>query len=295
MAAHLLVIGTLSLDVLHLPPAESAEPARTDVRTVRTVGGAGLYTALAACAAGAEVTLLAPRASAPTGHEALWRAVQERVRWIGPEVATDALPRLEIAHHGQDRATLLDAQWGGEARLVPAQLPTNLGQFDGIHIAALSSAQKQRQFAEVCRMGGNGRRETFGTRLSVGTYARLVQGETETVRALCQLADCFFLNENEANGLLNFHGDPSRLHTQDLRLLFVTLGERGAWVVRGEARTHVAAPAVRPIDPTGAGDTFCGATLAGLLAGQTPAIAAARAAELAAQMVLQPGPAALLN
>ncbi len=300
---HILVVGTLSLDVLHLPPASDAAPASTApmARTVHTVGGAGLYTALAARAAGAEATLLAPRAPAPPGREALWRAVHERVRWIGPDVTTDALPRLEIAHHGHDRATLLDAQWGGEAELVPSHLPPDLQQFDAIHIAALSSAQKQRAFVDACRAqrsplpSGGPRQQQDGPQLSAGTYARLVQGERESVRALFEAVDYAFLNENEANGLLDFHGDLSRLRTSSAQLLFVTQGKGGAWVVRGKQRTHVAAQAVRAVDPTGAGDTFCGATLAGLAAGQPPTVAAEQAASLAARAVLHAGPAALLR
>ncbi len=297
---HLLVVGTLSLDVLHLPPAmytADAEPTRT----VQTVGGAGLYTALAARAAGVEATLLAPRAPAPPGREALWRAVHERVRWIGPDVAIDALPRLEIAHHGRDRATLLDARWGGEAELAPTHLPPNLQQFDAIHVAALSSAQKQRAFVDACRAqrvastSGKLAEQPGGPRLSAGTYARLVQHERESVRALFEAVDYAFLNENEANGLLDFRGNLSRLHTNSARLLFVTQGERGAWIVRGEQRTHVAARGVRAVDPTGAGDTFCGATLAGLVAGLAATVAAEQAAALAAQTVLHAGPAVLLG
>jgi hypothetical protein len=49
------------------------------------------------------------------------------------------------------------------------------------------------------------------------------------------------------------------------------------------------------LDPTGAGDTFCGATLAYLLQKKHPVMAAHRAAPLAAEMITQVGPAALLS
>jgi ribokinase len=58
--------------------------------------------------------------------------------------------------------------------------------------------------------------------------------------------------------------------------LVVTLGERGALVVRpGEPTTRVEAPRVTAIDTTGAGDAFVGAFAVGLALGM-PAVEAAR-------------------
>lgn len=59
--------------------------------------------------------------------------------------------------------------------------------------------------------------------------------------------------------------------------LVVTLGARGAVLVAGGRRTVVPAPSVDVVDTTGAGDTFVGYLLAGLVAGAVPAAALARA------------------
>lgn len=59
--------------------------------------------------------------------------------------------------------------------------------------------------------------------------------------------------------------------------LVVTLGARGAVLVAGGRRTVVPAPSVDVVDTTGAGDTFVGYLLAGLVAGAEPAAALARA------------------
>ena len=109
MTPEIGVIGTASLDVLHLGE-----------KTVSTVGGAGLYTALAAAKAGAAVVFCAPR---PAPMPAALRPVAARVSWNGPVIAPDALPRLEIAHHGEGRATLLAASWGAEPQLTPVAPP----------------------------------------------------------------------------------------------------------------------------------------------------------------------------
>lgn len=47
----------------------------------------------------------------------------------------------------------------------------------------------------------------------------------------------------------------------------VTLGSDGALLVDGDAHTHVPAPEVEVADPTGAGDTFCGALADALVRG----------------------------
>ncbi len=271
------VIGTASSDTLHVAG-----------NTIHTIGGAGLYTALAAYRAGASTRLIAPR---PEPLSALFRPVAERVEWTGPVIAPEAMPRLEIAHHGQGRATLLDASWGAEAELTPSVLSVEneILPVAAIHIAALSSAQRQLEFVETILAV---RGEHAQPRISVGTYARVVQNETATVRQLFEQADYFFMNENEAQGVFG-QGDQAFL-TRSNALLCVTLGDRGALVVEGDHVTHVPAHPANEQEPTGAGDTFCGATLAGLAVGMTPVAAAERAVVLAAQTVSRPGPESLL-
>ena len=110
---HVVVVGTASLDVLHL-----------GTRTAHTIGGAGLYTALAAHHAGATTALYAPR---PDPMPASLQPVADRVIWTGPAIAPDAFPRLEIAQHGGGRAGWSDVVMtsredlsGGEKHALPA-------------------------------------------------------------------------------------------------------------------------------------------------------------------------------
>jgi ribokinase len=268
------VIGTASLDVLHLGD-----------NTVSTVGGAGLYTALAAAKAGATVGFCAPR---PAPMPAALQPVEARVAWHGPVIAPEAMPRLEIAHHGDGRATLLAASWGAESQLTPALLPEALQHAAFVHIAALSTARRQLDFVQAITARRGTRQRP---RISVGTYARLVYGETAHVRTLLDHADLFFMNENEAIGLF---GSIEQACTRANALLFVTLGAQGALVIAGQERTHIPGQRVTELDPTGAGDTFCGVTLAGLAHGESPLTAARRAVVLAAKTVSAIGPAALL-
>jgi len=266
---NLLIIGLTSLDNLHLGGYRES-----------TIGGAGLYTALAAWRAGAAVTLCAPK---PQPMPEPLQAVAARLNWVGPNIPPNEITRLEIAQHGGGRATLLNAHWGAEAKLTPEHLPEDLAPFAFVHIAALSTAQRQLDFLRGARARG-------ASRISVGTYARVVYGETATVRQLLQEADVFFMNENEACGLF---GEVAEAHTE--KLLYVTLGERGAWVIEAQRRTHLPAYAATEVDATGAGDTFCGATLARLAAGASPVEAARTGNILAAQTISALGPTALLR
>jgi ribokinase len=247
---------------------------------VTAAGGAALYTAAAAWRAGASVTLLAPR---PEPVPDLLQPAVARFPWIGPIIEPAELPRLEIAHYGGGKAALLAAHWGAEALLTPADLPADLSGFRFVHLAALRSAQRQLDFLHGCRQRG-------ATCISAGTYGHVVASETATVGALFEATDLFFMNENEANGLF---GAVDRARTAADKLLFVTLGERGALVIQGDQAHHVPAEPAAEVDPTGAGDTFCGATLAGLARGDSPLTAAQHAVALAAAMIGQVGPEAL--
>lgn len=61
----------------------------------------------------------------------------------------------------------------------------------------------------------------------------------------------------------------------DVPSVVVTLGADGAVVVDGDRATHVAAPSIDAVDPTAAGDAFCGA-LADALVGGAELVDAAR-------------------
>jgi ribokinase len=271
------VIGTASLDILHFAG-----------QTAHTAGGAGLYTALAAHRAGAKVVLLAPK---PVPMPEPLQPAADRLTWLGPEIDPADLPRLEIAHHGGGRATLVDAAWGAEPQLTPTSIPPQVETAAIIHIAALSTAQRQLDFLAALKQLplAAGQKPPL---ISAGTYARLVYGDTERTRQLMTQADLFFVNENEATGLF---GSIDRARCRSGARLFVTLGKAGIQVIEATQRTHIPAHPAREVDPTGAGDTFCGAALAGLGQGQTPTAAATAGAALAAKTIGAAGPAALLK
>ena len=83
MVKRLLVIGGASFDILHLPD-----------QTVSSVGGAGMYIAMAARRCGVEVSMFGPRPNpCPESLQLVAGYVSE---WLGPVVSPEELPKIEI-------------------------------------------------------------------------------------------------------------------------------------------------------------------------------------------------------
>lgn len=264
------IIGGASLDQLYVQGQWRA-----------SIGGAGLYTALAAHRAGASVTMFAPR---PEPMPAELAPVAQHINWLGPICSPAELPSFDIAHYGAGRSELVQARWGAEARLTPQNLPNTGWPPDGI-VYCGPLADPGRQLAFIQHFHNRGRRT------AVGTYGRAVRDFFDTVHQTFLQADIFFCNENEARLLF---GSVEQATTHSGHLLFITLGENGALVIQGDHRTYLPGLRVDEFDPTGAGDTFAGTTLALLTRGAHPVEAARQAVAAAAEMVTALGPAKLL-
>lgn len=264
----ILVVGGASLDVIHVAGGPQ-----------RSAGGAGLYTALAARRAGARVTMFAPR---PDPMPSQLAPALDRIDWVGPSVAPQALPRFEIVSHGGGATETIGFFFGAEAGLRPEDVPS-APDAAWVHCVPLSSPERQLGFVR--------RLKALGRRVSCGTYGRLAEDHREPTRQAMLAADAFFCNEQEAATLF---GGVDRARVAAGRLLFVTRGPAGARVVQGAHATDLPGAPAAGLDSTGAGDTFCGTTLARLALGEHPLEAARRGIAHAAEMVGALGPLALL-
>jgi ribokinase len=114
------------------------------------------------------------------------------------------------------------------------------------------------------------------------------------VQAILPHVTLLILNAVEAAQL----GDVTGMAPKDLPVanVLVTKGPGGAdWIeTAGGASLSVPAPAVTPVDTTGAGDCFAGYAVAGLAQGLDPRAALQRAAQAAALQVQRPGAAAAI-
>ena len=263
------MIGGASLDVLHFGG-----------RTERSAGGAGLYTSLAAHRAGARVTMVGPR---PRPMPAELAPAAERLDWRGPVVPPERLPSFEIAHLGGGGTEMRGAAWRAEAELATDSLPADLPAGT---VFCIGMTDPRRQLELVRHFKARGRR------VACGTFGGAVDGAPEVVREAFAIADVGFCNRTEAIGLF---GELDAARTAAGKLLFITLSADGARVIQGRHATYVPAVAARELDPTGAGDAFCGTVLALLDHGVHPVLAARRGVAVAAETVREVGPAALLR
>ncbi len=265
----LIVIGGASLDILHFAG-----------RTERSAGGAGLYTALAAHRAGAHVTMIGPR---PDPVPIELREAVRRLDWRGARVPPEELPTFEIEHGAEGRTKMRNLWWRAEGDLTLEGLPPSLpGGF--VYCIALADPSRQVEFLRHFK--------DQGRRVGAGTFREAFRLDPEAVRQTLSLADVFFCNEVEA---IDIFGDLDQVVAESGKLIFVTRGSRGVRVVQGRHATDFTAPAVDELDPTGAGDTFCGTTLAALERGLHPVEAAQRGVAVAAEMVTAIGPTRLLE
>jgi hypothetical protein len=264
----ILIIGGASLDTL--AGADGLVP-----------GGAGMYTAMSAHRSGAAVTLYAPR---PLPVPDALLPVNDRLTWLGPEIAQEELAHFEI-HYDQGRTDYVVAEFGTEDSLSTAELPNDLSRFDCIHLVPLGNIRRQREIMDTCRERG-------ARRISAGTALDLINAQPDIANAVLQEADILFMNEEEA---IRLFGSMSAVQSRPGQLIYVTKGRHGASVVQGDTVTDLAGETADVVDPTGAGDTFCGATLVGIASGMHPVMAARRAMPLAAQMTEATGPSALLR
>ena len=269
--AHLLVIGSPSLDVIHIGG-----------ETHNAIGGAGMYVSMAAKRSGVDVSIFGPKPK-PMQHS--YTIFSERLdAWLGPDVSPDAMPRFEISHEGNS-ADYMVMNVEIEGKIDPSLLPKDLSVYDGIHITAMGDANVQMAFLDVCQARG-------ARFISIGTWRRNVTEQASVTKKLLKRSDVSFMNEEEATCL---YGSLDDAKVDVGHILFITLADKGALVIQGNHHTHISGKKIIVKDPTGAGESFCGASVANLLLGMHPVKAGMQAMMLAAEKIEDIGPTALMR
>jgi sugar/nucleoside kinase (ribokinase family) len=274
-AGHVIVVGYLSIDRIATPAAQAeAVP-----------GGAALYAALGARAAGAAVSLVA---SAGADWPQSWtEALAARgidvaavVRRAGPtrrarlDYAADGLRRS--AHH--DEASW----WARTEALAPPDPP----RADAADVIVAGPMRAARLCGVLDRASG--------ARVVADTSEAFARREAAALRALFS-ALAVFAPSREETRLLASGPEPARALAACGTVVVEKRGAEGLAVYR-DADTPpvvVAAPAVIVVDPTGAGDATVGALAAGLARGEDVVAAARGAVAVGARCVTAPGPSAL--
>jgi len=90
----------------------------------------------------------------------------------------------------------------------------------------------------------------------------MIESDPSGTMTLLQMCAVFFLNREEF-GLLCPDGPPHDY----TGTIIITDGENGVDIIGGPHQGHYAAKPITPLDPTGAGDSFCGGFIGTLVAG----------------------------
>ena len=267
----ILIIGGASQDILHI-----------NNKLLKTIGGAGLYTALGAKAAGAEVDMFAPL---PKPIPKLMQPITKHINWIGPSVAQEEIPHFEIMYDKNCVATYTTVEPRAEAKLSPNDLPKDLSKYSYVHIVQLGNIDLQLRMLLKCRQNN-------AKHISVSGGHKLNHNEIKKLKTLIDDADLCFMNEHEASQNL---GMLDNIKLKPNKILFVTHGRNGINILQNSTIQKVNVLPLASVDPTGAGDSFCGALLSYLAKLQHPILAAKNASKIASITISHEGAKGLLS
>jgi len=219
---------------------------------------------------------------------ALWRA--EGVDARGVEIDPQAHTAVYFVTHGPQGHVFSYLRAGSAAsRMRPADLPLDLvREARFVHASGISMAISASACDTVFAAFEAAR--AAGARVSLDSNLRLKLWPLARARAIlgaaAALADHFFPSIEEARTLSGLEQPDAIVdwaHRLGARTVYLKLGPEGVIVSDGARREHIAGLKVKAVDATGAGDCFCGATLARLAAGDS-AFDAVRYANAAAAL-----------
>jgi 2-dehydro-3-deoxygluconokinase len=218
----------------------------------------------------------------------LWRTEGVDTRGVG--IDREAHTAVYFVRHGPQGHVFSYLRAGSAASRMRAEdLPMELVRAARhVHASGISMAISASAADAVLAAFEAAR--TAGAKVSLDSNLRLKLWPLARARAMigaaAALADYFFPSLDEAR-LLSGREDVDAVldwaHGLGARSVFLKLGADGAIASDGKRRERVPGLRVEVVDATGAGDCFCGATLARLAAGD-PIVDAARYANAAAAL-----------
>ncbi len=276
-------------DVLCLgePMVEFSE--ETTGRYLRGFGGDTSNVAIAAARAGAAAGM-----ATRLGRDAFGDMLCEL--WSDEGVDASAVIRDRAAatghyfvHQGPSGHTFTYARRGSAASLMrPGDLERDaVGRARVLHLSGITCAISAgaRALAEEAVDWAR----SDGTRVSFDLNYRPALSSVEEARSIAltmfSRADIALPSLEEAElvfGLTEPQAILDRVLGLGPQVVALTMGSAGAWVASPEGRWRIMPVSVRPVDASGAGDTFDGYFLSGLTAGDDLLVAAERANAAAA-------------
>lgn len=200
-------------------------------------------------------------------------------------VAVTELPsvQLQLRYLGGGRRELEVLPTSGDHRRLAERRPdwpTLLGRVDGVHLGPQSAAAQRRELQRP-------HLRTVPVTADVLVDPSLPVEDYRSGVAL-EGVDTFLPSRQEVDALWGTGVDATEVRQQldeAVRTVVVTCGADGSWLASPSGRWHVPSAVREVVDPTGAGDAFCGGYLAGLVATGDEVEAAVRGSVSAALVV----------
>ncbi|MEN9956750.1 MAG: hypothetical protein RIR46_358 [Actinomycetota bacterium] len=248
MSAKLLVIGDVIDDIIVVPEHAIRPNTDTNARIEKTLGGSAANVAAWAASSGASVTFLGCVGRDDLArNESNFAAAGVSARLQTSDRATGS---IVVLVDGDSRSMLTDR--GANQDLNLEAIDGELADAEIVYLSGYALLGKTTESV----LGLIERAHAHGALVAVdpGSTGYIDDYGVERYRELLKHVDVCFPNLEEAE-LLRLEGQ--------LPLLVITDGERGAtaWLING-AELKLAGLSVDSVDPTGAGDAFCGAFLA---------------------------------
>ena len=289
----------MAIDILALgePMVEFNQTPQGGGRTyLQGFGGDTSNAAIAAARQGARVGYLSAVGDDPYGQmlRVLWR--REGVDDTTVRTDPDAFTAVYfVTHDAQGHHFSFFRRGSAASRMTPAQLPRErIAAARVLHLSGISAAISDSAcdtcFAAVEMARAAGVRVSFDTNLRLKLWP--VDRARAVMRELIRLSDICLPSLEDIQAISGLQ-EPDALDALvdfcvDLgaRQVALKLGAQGALVAEGTQRWRIAPHPCKPVDATGAGDTFGGALLARLVAGDNLPDAA-RYASVAAALSTQ--------
>lgn len=267
MVARIAVVGSLNMDLV-VRSTRIPQPGETIIgRELHTVpGGKGANQAVAAARLGAQVTMIG-RTGADSFAEPLLRnlaanGVDSRQVIQDPEVAT-GVALIVVDDHGQNSIVVAS---GANMRLSPDDVQA---ASEAISVADVLLLQLESPLETVQCAAELARQHDVLVVLNPAPARALPV-------SLLSLVNVLIPNESETalltglpTGTMAKDADAARaLLDQDIDLVILTLGERGALLAQRDHVQTVDAFPVHPLDTTAAGDAFVGGFAVALAEGE---------------------------
>ena len=284
------------LDILALgePMVEFNQTGAGDGRQyLQGFGGDTSNAAIAAARQGAQVGYLSALGDDVYGRmlRELWD--REGVDHAGVKTDAEAFTAVYFVNHdAQGHHFSFFRRGSAASRMRPQDLPKErIAQAKVLHLSGISTAISDSA-CDTC-LAAVGIARDAGVRVSFDTNLRLklwpIARARAVMRELIRLSDICLPSLEDVSAISGIE-DPDAIVDWCLglgaRTVALKMGAQGALVSDGKSRIRIEPHPCRPVDATGAGDTFAGALLARLVAGDTLE-AAARYASVAAALSTQ--------